>query len=214
MLINIWLATSENLRDIARESLRWDEETQGDYTGPLRRRSRRLFEYIQDEAARSRLWDNPTLQGTVYFLWSIDFDDDAVTLQLVEDEITHLGTQFPNEISILAAWKRDGAMVGCQLVLTEVPNPDYTGEPQFIPNPDFDNDPESPTYDPRPTIRNPAYVPEFITERSQTGTPRYPLPNFAWRFLPNPLPDGTVPSSNADLVDLNLLYGQSPRVFS
>ena len=81
---NIWLATSQNVVDIARESLSWDEETQGPYTGPLRNRSRRLFEYMQDARNREALFNKPTLGGTVYRLWSLDFDDNTATLLLVE----------------------------------------------------------------------------------------------------------------------------------
>ena len=207
---NIWLAISDAAQDVVLEYLRWDTETQGEYTGPLRRRSQRLCEYMQDETNRRRLFSKPTLAGTVYNLWSIDFEDDPTVLQEVEDEILYLQGEYPNQISVLGAWKADGAMVGCQLVLTEVPNPDYVGEPFMIPNPDFNDDPESPDYDPRTEIRNPLWVPETITERSQTGTPRYPLPNFLWQFLP--AEDGA--TSNADLRDVNLLFGQAKRVFS
>jgi hypothetical protein len=114
--------------------------------------------------------------------------------------------EYPNQIAVVGVWKRDGAMVGCQLVLTNVPNPDYVGEPAEIPNPAYDPDPESPTHDPRVNIRNPAWVPEEIVERSQTGTPTYPIPSYLWQFIPGA-------ASNADLRDVNLLYGQSPRVF-
>lgn len=214
MFVNVWLAISDAAQATVIESLQWDEETQGDYTGPLRPRSRLLFEYMQDETSRRRLFTKPTLQGTVYNLWSIDFDDKGSILQEVRDEIDFLIAQYPNQIAVLGAWKDDGAMVGCQLVVTDVPNPAYTGEPFMIPNPDFNNDPEDPAYDPRTEIRNPLWVPETIVERSQTGTPTYPLPTFLWRFLPDPLPDGSSPASNADLVDINLLLGQSKRVFA
>jgi len=210
MLINIWLVLEDQAQDIVIESLRWDEETQGEYTGPLRPRSRRLFEYMQDDAARRRLfkpWTNA--QGT-FHLWSITFDDRKAVLQEIRDEILYLIDQYPDRIQIVGAWKGDGAMVGCQLVLTEVPNPDYVGEPFEIPNPDYQPDPELPDYDPRETIRNPAWVPETIIERSQTGTPTFPIPTWLWRFMP----DSAGATSNADLTDVNVLYGQSPRVFS
>lgn len=213
--VNIWLGVSTDLQAIARESLTWDESTQGDYTGPLRNRSRRLFEYMQDVESRQRIFDTPTLGGRDYKLWSLDFEDDTSVLLLVEEEINHLATQYPNEIAILGAWKADGAMIGCTLVETEVPNPEYTGEPYEIPNPDYDPNyelsegVENPDYDPRETIRNPAYVPEFLTERSQTGTPRVALAPQTWRFQ-----ESLGATSNADLVDGNLLLGQSPRIFS
>ncbi len=156
MFANIWLAISDAAQDVVIESLEWPEDTP--YTGPLRPRSRRLFEYMDDQATRRRLFTKPTLQGTVYNLWSIEFDDDKEDLQLVRDELDFLIGQYPDQIAIMGAWRWNGNQIG---------------------------------------------VP-----------PIYPIPNYLWRFLPDPLPDGTSPSSNADLVDVNLLFGQSPRDFS
>jgi len=161
-------------------------------------------------------WTNA--QGT-FNLWSITFDDSKAVLQEIRDEILYLIDQYPNRIQIVGAWKGDGAMVGCQLVLTEVPNPDYVGEPFEIPNPDYQPDPGTPEeprddYDPRETIRNPAWVPETIVERSQSGTPTFPIPNWLWRFMPDDADGNPTATSNADLTDVNVLYGQSPRVFS
>ena len=159
MIINIWLVLSDQAQNIVIESLRWDEETQGEYAGPLRRRSRRLFEYMQDDTTRSRLfkpWTNP--QGT-FHLWSIDFDDEKDTLQLVRDEIDFLIATYPNQIQVVGAWHfEDGAQVGTR----------------------------------------------------GGGDPIYPIPNWLWRFMP----DSVGAASNADLNDINLLYGQSPRDFS
>ena len=213
MFANIWLGISDAAQAIVIESLRWDEETQGEYTGPLRKRSRRLFEYMQDDATRRSLFAKASIAGTDYNLWSISFDDTAAVLQLVRDEIDYLMSEYPSQISVLGAWKWDGAMFGCELVLTEVPNPAYVGEPFEIPNPAYQPDPELDDYDPRENLRNPAWVPETITERSQTGTPMYPLPNYAWRFMPTP-EGGTAPSSNTDLTDVNVLMGQANRIFS
>jgi hypothetical protein len=44
----------------------------------------------------------------------------------------------------------------------------------------------------------------------QLGPPHYPIPDYLWRFMP-PEVGAT---SNADLVDVNLLMGQAPRDFS
>ena len=160
--VNIWLGVSDAAQDVIVEGLRWDEETQGPYSGPLTRPQRRVFEYMQDEASRRRLFTKPTLAGTVYNLWSIDFYDEMETLQAIRDEIDGLIAQYPNQISILGAWHWEGDQVGTR----------------------------------------------------GGGDPLYPLPAFLWRFLPDPLPDGTIPASNADLQDVNLLFGQSPRDFS
>lgn len=162
MIINVWLGISDAAQNIVRTALQWDEETQGPYDGPLTRRQRRLFEYMQDETTRRRLFKKATLAGTTYNLWSIDFDDTKDTLQLIRDEIDGLIAQYPNQIAVLGAWHfEDGAQVG---------------------------------------TRN-------------GGDPVYPIPNFLWRFLPDPLPDGATATSNADLQDINLLFGQAPRQF-
>ncbi len=151
---NIWLGTSQNVVDIAIESLQWDEETQGAYTGPLRNRSRKLFEMMQDARNREAQFNKPNIGGTVYRLWSLDFEETLATLLLVEEEIVHLEGQFPNELVLVGAWKWNG---------------------------------------------------------SQYGTPpRHPIHNRAWEFMP--ADDGA--TSNADLRDVNLLFGQSPRDFS
>ncbi len=159
MFVNIWLAISDAAQSAVLESLNWDEELQGPYTGPLRPRSRRLFQYMDDQTTRRRLFSKPTLQSITYNLWSIEFnEDERDTLQAVRDELDHLIAQYPNQIAVCGAWDWEGQQIG---------NP-----------------------------------------------PIYPIPSYLWRFLPNPLPDGSTPTSNADLVDVNLLFGQSERDFS
>lgn len=121
--INVWLALSTTAQDIVIESLRWDEEAQGDYTGPLRNRSRRLFEYMQDEVARRRLFATATLQSIDYNLWSIDFFDEGSVLQDIRDEIDFLIAEFPNQIAVLGAWDiRTGQQVGGGTPLYPIPN--------------------------------------------------------------------------------------------
>ena len=46
------------------------------------------------------------------------------------------------------------------------------------------------------------------------GIAVYPIPSWLWRFLPDPMRDGTSPTSNDDLHDVNLLQGQYPRDFT
>lgn len=210
MIVNVWIALSDTAKDRVVEYLRWDEETQGDYNGPLTREQGMLFEYMQDRATRIGTFAKPTLSGRQAELWQLDFDTDTDPVARIRRVLDELIAAYPGRLAIVGVWKRDGAMLGCQLVLTEVANPDYVGEPFRIPNPNFNDDVESPDYDPRKTLRNPAWVPETIVQRSQTGTPTYPLPNYLWRFMP----DWVGATSNADLTDVNLLFGQQPRVFS
>jgi len=165
MIVNVWIALSDAAQSIVITALRWDEESQGAYTGPLTRRQVRLFEYMQDDAARRRVFSSATLAGTTYNLWSIDFDDSKETLQAIRDELDGLIAQYPNQIAVVGAWLMDGSQAG----------------------------------------------PE--------GNPVYPIPNWLWRFMP-PWRDENgdltpaQPSSNADLTDVNLLFGQDPRDFS
>jgi len=46
------------------------------------------------------------------------------------------------------------------------------------------------------------------------GNPVYPIPAFLWRFMPDDEDGNPTATSNADLTDINLLYGQAPRAFS
>jgi hypothetical protein len=45
-----------------------------------------------------------------------------------------------------------------------------------------------------------------------TGTPAYPIPLDAYELMP-PL-DGVPATSNADLRDINVIFGQAPRIFT
>jgi hypothetical protein len=174
LIVNIWIALSDTAQSVVVTALRWDAESQGEYSGPLTSRQIRLFKYMQDDALRRSMYASATLQGTTYNLWSIDFDTSKSTLQSIQDEIDGLIAQYPNQIAIVGAWLMDGRQAGTQWADEE--------------------------------------------RTATTGTPVYPIPNWLWRFMPqlldgdgNPLP--TQPSSNADLQDVNLLFGQTPRIF-
>ena len=131
------------------------------------------------------------------------------TEQQLEQALELFKSENPGQAAVVAAWNEDGSMVGTTLVLTEVPNPDYVGEPEFIPNPDFQPDPDLPDYDPRTEIRNPAWVPETITERSQSGVPLYSTPAYILKYMPDV--DG---SPATELVTAHRYAGQPDKVFS
>lgn len=211
MIVNVWIALRDDAQNAIRTRLEWDEESQGAYTGPVTDRTARLFSKMADRATVQRLFRVATLNTRQWTLWSVYFDEPVDVLQKVQDELDQLAIDYPSQFIIAGAWKEDGAMVGCTLTQTEVANPAYTGEPLDIPNPGFQPDPEQPDFDPRPTIRNPAWVPEFITERGQTGTPTYPLPAQLIELMPDVDDVGTRPT---DPSDVNVLYGQPPRVFA
>ena len=211
MKVELALALRDDAHDAIVTRMTWDEESQGEYTGPVTDRQYKLFSYMQDFTQRQKLFRKPTLGGRVWTLWSVMFDDDIDVLQIIQDEIDQLALDYPSQVVIAGAFHWAGNQVGTQLVLTEVPNPEYTGEPYMIPNPDYQPDLEQPDYDPRAEIRNPAWVPEFITEKSQTGTPTYPLHPQLIEFMPDVDDVGTRPT---ELSDTNLLFGQGTRIFA
>ena len=211
MIVNAWLALRDDAQSALVTRLEWDTESQGDYTGPVTNRTAKIFATLQDRDAVQRLFRVDNVAGRDWTLWNCYFDAPGNVLQIVQDELDQLALEYPSQFVIVGAWKWDGAMVGCSLVETEVANPAYVGEPPMMSNPAYQPDPELPDYDPRLNIRNPAWVPEFITERSQSGTPTYPLHSRALELMPDVDDVGTRPT---EMSDVNLLLGQSPRVFS
>ena len=143
-------------------------------------------------------------------VYSLLYDiDDSIPNQdqVIEQELERFKSENPGQTDVLACWYEAGNMVGTTLVITEEPNPDYVGEPYEIPNPAYQPDPELPDYDPRQTIRNPAWVPETITVRSQTGVPLYPTPGYLIDYMPDV--DG---SPATEIVEAHTYYGLPPKV--
>ena len=133
-----------------------------------------------------------------------EYPDDVGNLdQAIEQDLERFKSENPGQTDVLGAWYEAGNMVGTTLVVEEVPNPEYTGEPLEIPNPDYQPDEELPDFDPRETILNPAWVPEFITVRSQQGVPLYPTPGYIVDYMPN-----------GELVDAHRYMGQADKVMS
>lgn len=137
--------------------------------------------------------------------------DTANNDQAIEQALERFKSENPGRSNVLACWYQEGNMVGTTLVVTEEPNPDYVGEPFEIPNPAYQPDPELPDYDPRETIRNPAWVPETITVRSQTGVPLYPPPGYLLNYMPDV---GDPPAPATELVDAHRYMGQIDKVMS
>lgn len=129
--------------------------------------------------------------------------------QAIEQALELFKSENPGQTDVLACWYEDGAMVGCQLQIDEIPNPEYVGEPEFIPNPAYQPDPELPDYDPRQEIKNPLYVPPTITVRSQTGVPLYPPPGNLQGYMPDV--DG---APATELVDAHRYLGDTEKVMS
>lgn len=219
MKVNVWIALRDDAQAAIKTRMDWDEESQGEYSGPVANRTARLFEKMYDRAVVQNLFRVATIGARDYTLWSVYFDESVDILQKVQAELDDLAAEYPSQFIIAGAWKEDGAMVGCDLVLNQVANPAYTGEPYMIANPAYQPDMGDPAgdpypvddWDPRTEIRNPAWVPEFITERTQSGTPTYPLHPQLLELMPDVDDIGTRPT---EVSDINLLAGQPTRVFA
>ena len=139
-----------------------------------------------------------------------EFPDDTPNPdQAIEQALELFKSENPGQADVLAAWYNEGNMVGTELVVTEEPNPDYVGEPFEIPNPAYQPDPELPDYDPREALRNPAWVPEFITVRSQTGVPLYATPGYMLDYMPDV---NEAPAT--EVIDAHRYMGQPEKVMS
>ena len=213
MNVNIWLALRDSAQDAIVTRLRWDEDTQGPYTGPVSNRTERLFRYMQGFADRQRLFKRPTLGGNRYTLWSITFSDSVDVLQKVRDELDDLEAKYPSLIVVAGAWIwQDGDMAcrqaGTQLTIgTRSVVKTYS---KF--NPDYQPDPEAPLFDDRFVLRVTEPVEESYVSGS-TGTPLYPLSAQLLKFMPDLIDADGVVTPPTELTDVNLLMGQPPRSF-
>jgi hypothetical protein len=129
-----------------------------------------------------------TVGPNSWHLWSVVLNDEDGP---INQQINAFRQEFAST-QVLGVWKPDGAMLGCEVLVTEVPNPEYVGEPFEIPNPAYDPDPESPTFDPR------------------TGTPDYEPSDTLSQYMPND-PDDT---PNPTVRDVNHVAGWAPRIFA
>jgi hypothetical protein len=185
-----------------RNDFDWPAENPEDDT-ELQAKNRETLSRCGDVDVQPDLYEQPSQGPRSWQLYSLTYEVNSD--QEFEQAIERFKSENPGTTDVLGAWYWEGNMVQTTLVITEEPNPEYVGEPFEIPNPDYQPDPELPDYDPRVTIRNPLWVPEFITVYSQSGPPLYPVPG----KLSNFMPDG-----DATLRDVNLYYGQRPRIFS
>ena len=212
MTVNVWLGLRTTAQNAISTRLNWDEEFQGEYTGPISDRDAKVFRYMGDRGNKQRLFRVATISGANYALWSLDFSEN---LSQVKTEIDRLITENPTQMRVLGAWHHDdGRQVGTELVWDtrtvtktwSVLNPDYDPN-EFL----EDGTTPNPDYDPRFVLRITGDVEEdYIT--GSTGTPAYPLLSLAQfiKFMPDVDDVGTRPT---DLSDINLSAGQAPRVF-
>ena len=200
---NVWIGVRVEAHDLIVERLRWDEEAQGPYTGPVTDDEHMLFRYMADQPNTQRLFKKSKIAGKDWTLWSINFTE---KLPQVKIRLDQLLLDRPNHISLAGAWQWDGAQHGTEHVYsTRIVTKTWS-----ILNPDYQPDPELPDFDDRYVIQITGEVEEEYIS-GFTGTPLYPIPlNALLKFMPD--------DENGDpavaLADVNLLMGQSPRWFA
>lgn len=199
MNLNLWIALPESVHNELNQG-REDENSN------LSDIANRFARGQLDPDTVHNLYKQRTQGPNTWHLWSIiltaeDHND-------VVSQVTSFRQEYPGA-QVMGLWDEEGIMYGCTAVYTEVPNPEYTGEPFEIPNPAYQPDPDLPDYDPRENIRNPAWVPETITVKSQAGDPQYIPGNMSF-YMPDD-PDGT---PNSTVRDINLPMGWQTRVFA
>jgi len=112
MFINVWLAITDTAEDVILTRLRWDEQVQGEYSGPITERQHRLFRLMADQEVVRKLFKTTTAQGKTWKLWSISFNEDNNALLKIKFELDNLVVLYPGELNIVGAWHRDGRQVG------------------------------------------------------------------------------------------------------
>ena len=199
MKVNVWIEI--------RDTFAYPAENPEDDT-ELQAKNRETLALAADIGVVPLLYKVRTQGPRSYVLYSLLYDN--VTQQSLEQAVERFASENPGDTAVMGAWNWEyGNQFGTDPVITEVPNPEYVGEPLEIPNPDYQPDPDLPDYDPRENLRNPLWVPEFLTEITQTGVPLYPIPGALSAHMPDD-PDGT---PNSTLRDVNLFAGQAPRIF-
>ena len=112
MTINVLLGLRDDAQALIVERLKWDEEVQGTYSGPVTERQHKLFGYMQDQANRQGLFRIDEIATWRWGMWSIDFDLPGNIMQKVKAEVDQLIVDYPNHIKILGAWRwSDGANI-------------------------------------------------------------------------------------------------------
>jgi hypothetical protein len=142
--INVWLALRDDAQSLIVERLRWNEQQQGAYNGPVTDRQAKIFRYMADQENTRRLFKTATLNSRQWSLWSVYFNPaelGANVLQIVKDELDQLAADYPSRFVIAGAWRWNGTQI-----------PGYPPHPQLLKfMPDVWNGDLPPTYS-APTV--------------------------------------------------------------
>ena len=208
MIVNVWLALRDDAQALVRERLAWDEETQGEYSGPVPDRAFRLFRLMAHWKVVQNIFRTDAGGINDWHLWNIYLNKPKDILLKVRDEIDWLLANFTNQTRMGGAWHWDSRQVGTQFVYDEVTRDVLVDDPDFV-----QPDPENPIEVPQITIQ--VTTTEIV---GTSGTPTYPLHSRLLEFIPDIVEwdaDGNVISSvrPTDLSDVNLLQGQKERRF-
>lgn len=114
MIVNLWLAIRDDAQAQLLTRLTWDEESQGDYSGPVSNRHFKLFRAMADRANVQRLFRVDTDGVNDWTLWSVYFDFKVSVLLKIQDELDDLIVDYPDHVRIGGAWHFDGRQVGTQ----------------------------------------------------------------------------------------------------
>jgi len=204
------MALRDDAQALIVERLKWDEETDGEYTGPVDDRTNRLFSYMQDYTQRQKLFKVVTAGGNDYIAWSFMFTGDSNLFSKVVEELDYVTTEYPNHIFVLGAYVFKPGDIMCRQAGTQlVVSTRIVEKTWSVLNPDYQPDPEEPDFDDRYVLRVTGDVEEEYVS-GYTGTPTYPLHPRLIDFMPDV---GEPPVPATELADVNLLQGQPPRYF-
>ena len=111
MIINLWLGVRDDAQAIIKTRVKWDKETQGEYTGPVIDRQNKLFSKMHDLDVTQKLFRVDTVDGRDWTIWSIYFNESVDVMGKIQDELDALMILYPNHIKILGVWHKDGTRV-------------------------------------------------------------------------------------------------------
>jgi len=181
---NVWLGLSQQGLDAFKER-RQDERDDVVYTGNMDDTTYAILSKMADLDVVQRMFPTYTAQGKTYHLFSLYL----VGSQKVGDALDHLEAEWPGHFVVAGVWWTDGRQVGTQFVYEDIVD-------------EYDN-----------------VIGQEVV--GITGTPLYPVHSKTYKFMPDIVTydeagdevSRIVAQSNADLRDINLWSGQTPRLF-
>lgn len=110
MNVNVWIVMSATATSVIRTRLLWDEETQGEYTGPVTNTEYLIFRKMAHFSNVERMFKRPTIAGKKRHLFSLNFTASAKA----QNALDYIAANRPNHFIIVGAWFWDSRQVGTQ----------------------------------------------------------------------------------------------------